>query len=229
MQRNPDTFPKQSFLGSLSLDSWHKLSNLWTRAQYNSGQFLISAEENSSDIFFILRGAARVTTYTANGREVSFATIIAGDSIGEYSAIDNAPRSSSVIATEDSCAARISATQFRNLLETYPDISFNILKIMVAHLRGLSKRVIDFNTKSANLRLQEVLLQLAKQHSRGEDSVLIERPPTQTELAAQIFTSREGVAREMGRLRKAGIITRQKRSLLIPSIEKLRQIANHNP
>ncbi len=223
MQRNPYTFPKYSFLGSLNPESWRNLSNLWTQAHYNSGQFLISAEEHSSDVFFILRGTARVTTYTTNGREVSFATITAGDSIGEYSAIDNAPRSSSVVASEDCCAAKISAEQFRKLLKANPDISFNILKIMVTHLRSLSKRVVDFNTKPANLRLQETLLQLAEQHSRGEDCVLIERPPTQTELAAQIFTSREGVAREMGRLRKSGIVARQKRSLYIPSLEKLRE------
>ncbi|MEK6204038.1 MAG: helix-turn-helix domain-containing protein, partial [Amylibacter sp.] len=58
--------------------------------------------------------------------------------------------------------------------------------------------------------------------------VLVERPPTQTELAAYIFTSREGVAREMGRLRKAGILTREKRSIRFLSLKLLRKIIADN-
>ncbi len=61
-----------------------------------------------------------------------------------------------------------------------------------------------------------------------QDAVLIDRPPTQSELAAYIFSSREGVAREMGRLRKSGIIERQKRSLYIPSIKALQNAIEGN-
>jgi len=225
MLRNEHTFPPNSFLGSLNQDSWDALSKIWTTHLYKSGQFLISADDNNNDIYFVLRGAARATIYTPAGREVSFISIIAGDSFGEFSAIDDAPRSSGVVASGECLAAILPSEKFRALLKTNPDISFELLKIMVSHLRKLSKRVIDFNAKSADLRLQETLLELAERHARGSDTVLIERPPTQSELAAYIFSSREGVAREMGRLRKAGVISRKKRSLFIPSIEILRNVA----
>ena len=228
MLRNQHTFPKDSFLGSISQESWDILSKSWTTKHYKSGQFLISADDDNSDVFFVLRGAARVTIYTSSGREVSFVSILAGDSFGEFTAIDNAPRSSSVVACGECFAAILTAEQFRKLLQTHTDISFELLKILVTHLRKLSKRVIDFNAKSANLRLQEALLSLAERHSCGDDDILIDRPPTQSELAAYIFSSREGVAREMGRLRKAGIIARKKRSLYIPSLELLRKTVASN-
>lgn len=228
MLRNEHTFPPSSFLGSLNQESWEALSKIWTTHLYKSGQFLISADDNNNDIYFVLRGAARATIYTPAGREVSFISIIAGDSFGEFSAIDDAPRSSSVVASGECLAAILPSDKFRDLLKTNPDVSFELLKIMVSHLRKLSKRVIDFNAKSADLRLQETLLELAQRHARGNDTVLIERPPTQSELAAYIFSSREGVAREMGRLRKAGVIARQKRSLFIPSIEVLGKIVADN-
>ena len=155
-------------------------------------------------------------------------SIFAGDSFGEFSAIDNEPRSTSVVASDDCYAAVLKAKHFREFLKTHPDISFELLKVMVAHLRQLNQRVIGFNTKSANLRLQELLLSLAEKHCNGEDHVLVERPPTQTELAAYIFTSREGVAREMGRLRKAGILTREKRSIRFLSLKLLRKIIADN-
>lgn len=228
MLRNEHTFPQNSFLGSISQESWDVLSNLWTTYHYQSGQFLISAEDDNCDIFFVLRGTAKVTTYTAGGREVSFVSINAGDSFGEFAAIDDAPRSSSVVASGECFAATLTAEQFRKLLQTNPDISFGLLKVMVKHLRQLSKRVIDFNAKSADLRLQEALLDLAERHCHGRDEVVIERPPTQSELAAYIFSSREGVAREMGRLRKAGVVARKKRSLHFPSIDLLRKTVAEN-
>ena len=228
MLRNEHTFPKSSFLGDIDQESWDLLSSTWTTNHYKTGQFLISAEDNNNDVFFVLRGAAKVTIYTSSGREVSFVSIVAGDSFGEFAAIDAEPRSSSVVASGECYAAILTAEQFRHLVKTNPDISFSLLKIMVMHLRKLSKRVIDFNAKSADLRLQEALLNLAEKHCRGQDEVLIERPPTQSELAAYIFSSREGVAREMGRLRKAGIVSRKKRSLFIPSVDALRETVARN-
>ena len=228
MLRNEHTFPKNSFLGGISQESWDILSNLWTTKQYKPNQFLIAADDDNADVYFILRGSARVTIYTASGREVTLVTILPGDSFGEFSAIDNEPRSTSVVSSGECYAGVITARQFQELLKTQPDISFELLKTLVSHLRQLNKRVIGFNTKSANLRLQESLLNLAENNCHGEDSVLIERPPTQSELAAYIFSSREGIAREMGRLRKAGIISREKRSLRITSVKKLRQIVADN-
>jgi CRP-like cAMP-binding protein len=224
MLRNEHTFPKDSFLGKISQESWDILSRTWRTKCYKSGQFLITDDDDNTDVYFILRGAAQVTVFTSSGRQVTLISILAGDSFGEFSAIDNEPRSSSVVAFGECLAAILTAKQFRELLKTHPDISFELLTILVAHLRQLNNRVIGFNTKSADLRLQEALLDLAEKHSHGADDVLIERPPTQSELAAYVFSSREGVAREMGRLRKAGIITRQKRSLQVPSIENLRKI-----
>jgi len=218
MQRNKHTFRPDSFLGRINQDSWTELSMLWTPHHYQSGQFLISADDDNTDIFFILSGAAKVTNYTPAGREVYFAEIFAGDSIGEYSAIDNAPRSSSVVASGDCYAASLTAEQFRALLLARSDISFSLHQVMVSHLRKLSKRVLDFNSKPADIRLKETLLDIAQTQNAQGDSVLIKHPPTQNELAAYIFSSREGVAREMGRLRKAGLIERQKRSLFIPSL-----------
>ena len=102
--------------------------------------------------------------------------------------------------------------------------------LMIGHLRRMDKRVVDFNAKTADERLREEILTIAEAHSKGEDEVLIVRPPTQSELASVVFSSRESVAREMGRMRKAGVVFRIKRSLHIPSIERFEDyIANSAP
>jgi len=221
MLRNELTFPKGSFLGQIGQDSWERLSAIWTVKNYRSGHFLISADDDGMDVFFVIDGLVKATIYTDGGREVSFLNLSKGDCLGEFSAIDEAPRSSDAITETDCLVGRISSQQFRELLKTYPDMSYTLLALLVGHLRRLDKRVVDFNAKSADERLRERLLELAEGNCK-DDEALIEKPPTQTQLAAYVFSSRESVAREMGRMRKAGVLGRKKRALHFPSVEKLR-------
>lgn len=223
MLRNELTFPPKSFLGQINQDSWDLLSSRWHTQLYKSGQFLINAEDDSRDVFFVLRGSAKATIYTDSGREVSFISVGTGDCFGEFSALDESPRSASVVAAEECLAARIDQSNYIQLMKSHSDMTFILLTILIGHLRDLSKRVVDFNAKNADERLHDALLELALKYQRGDsDSVLVPRPPTQSELAAFIFSSRESVAREMGRMRKMGLLARQKRALEIPSLEKLR-------
>jgi CRP-like cAMP-binding protein len=190
-------------------------------AQIPARHFIISAEDrDSDDVFFVIDGQVRATVYTDAGREVSFLSFSNGDSIGEFSALDEAPRSSDAVAEKESYVARLPSEQFRKLVKTNPDISHALLMLMIGHLRRLSKRVVDFNAKTADERLRDEILTLAVGRANGADEVLIDRPPTQSEMASVVFSSRESLAREMGRMRKAGVALRVKRSLHIPSIRK---------
>lgn len=222
MIRDRQIFPNDTFLGMISEASWVALSDVWTVHRVHARNTLITADDrNSRDVFFLLEGTVRATVYTESGREISMLNFTHGDIIGEFSAIDDAPRSADVVAETDCIVATLGQATFRRLLQENADISYCMLRLCVRHLRRLSKRVVDFNTKSADERLHETLLELARASANGSDEVLIERPPTQSELAAVIFASRESVAREMGRMRDAGILKRVRRALHIPSIEAL--------
>ncbi|GLQ35697.1 Crp/Fnr family transcriptional regulator [Amylibacter marinus] len=229
MLRNELTFPKDSFLGRINQDSWDLLSSRWTTQIYKSGQFLITDDETDRDVYFVLRGSCKATIYTDSGREVSFISVATGDCFGEFSALDDSPRSASVVASEECLAARIDQANYIRLMQSHSDMTFALLNILIGHLRRLSKRVVDFNAKNADQRLHDALLDLALKYQRGgADSVLIPRPPTQSELAAFIFSSRESVAREMGKMRKLGLLARQKRALEVPSIQALRDFIDEN-
>jgi CRP-like cAMP-binding protein len=133
-----------------------------------------------------------------------------------------------VVADNECLAARLSPRKYRDLVQRTPDLAFSSMVILVGHLRNLSQRVVDFNAKSAVERLHDALLQLALDRAGSQDEVVIDQPPTQSTLAATIFSSRESVAREMGRMRKAGVLGRKRRSLHVPSIAALRHyVDNH--
>ncbi len=219
---NPfQVFPEGSLLGQISRSAFCFLAERWSVTEYEKGQTIMSNEDTNSDICFLLTGSARVAIFTESGREVSFMHLGKGDCFGEFSAIDGAPRSACIEAQSTCVAARMSSPQFREVLSTAPDLSLALLEALVQKLRDLTAKVSDFNTLSADDRIRAELLDMAQSHANGRNSFVIERPPTQTEIAARIFSNRETVAREMGRMRNKGLIGRDGRNLCVPSLEAL--------
>jgi len=214
-------YPETSFLGALNEAAYVALDRRWTVNEYRKGQMLMHLEETNTDVFFLLTGSVRVALFTEAGREVSMLTLRKGDCFGEFSAIDGAPRSASIEALEPCLTARLSAEDFCDTLRATPDLSMRMLELLVGKLRQLTGKVSDFNALNADQRIRAEILRLAQAAAAGRDSFVIERPPTQAEIAARVFSNRETVAREMGRLKNAGLIGRQGRGLHIPSLVSL--------
>lgn len=214
-------FPKSSLLGRVSRSAMSALDANWTVTEYAKGQTILAAEDTRSDVWFLLAGEARVAAYTENGREVSFQSLRKGDCFGEFSAIDGAPRSASIDAQMTCVVARMSSQQFRAVLQKTPDLSLALLESLVGKLRDLTSKVSDFNTLSADDRIRAELLRLAQKNAAGRDRFTIERPPTQLEIAARVFSNRETVAREMGKMRHMGLIDRDGRNLCVQSLAAL--------
>ena len=68
---------------------------------------VITHQDSSNDVTFVIEGKARVIIYSLAGKTVTFRDIDAGDFVGELSAIDGAPRSASVEAVERCVVAHI--------------------------------------------------------------------------------------------------------------------------
>lgn len=222
-------FPETSFLGQLSEAAYQALDRGWTVSEFRKGQMVMNVEEDNSDVFFLLTGSVRVALFTEGGREVSVLTLRRGDCFGEFSAIDGAPRSAGIEALEPCLTARLSAAAFRDTLRATPDLSMTMLELLVGKLRVLTTKVSDFNALNADQRIRAELLRLARQGAEGRDEFVIERPPTQSEIAARVFSNRETVAREMGRLKKAGLLGRKGRGLHVPSLRLLEQALDEMP
>ena len=61
-------------------------------------QIILGYQDDSREVFFVVRGQVRVTFFSECGREVSFRDLPAGEMFGELSAIDGLPRSCTVVA-----------------------------------------------------------------------------------------------------------------------------------
>ena len=214
-------YPSETMLGQVTEQTRHALQDVWTEKTYPSGQIILDADDKSDEMLFLLEGSVRIANYSSKGREVSFSDIGEGDCFGEFAVIDGAPRSASVMATSRARVGLIPGPVFIELLRTHPDLSMAIMRMLVEKLRDLTRRVSEFTAMKADDRIRLELLRLFEADESPDGSAFIAHPPTQSELASFVFTNREAVAREIGRMKRKGLIERRGRAMYAPSVARI--------
>ncbi len=214
-------YPEKTILGRISDTSRAAMREVWTEKTFAPGQLILDAEDEGGEVLILLQGAARAANFSSKGREVSFSAIQEGDCFGEFSMIDGAARSASVLAMDRTRVALITDTMFRKLLADHPDLSMALMQHLVDKLRDLTRRVSEFTALRADDRIRLEILRQFEVAQGSDGSALLDSPPTQAALAAFVFTNREAVAREIGRMKRKKLIERRGRALFAPSVVKL--------
>jgi CRP-like cAMP-binding protein len=199
-----------------------RVASLSTIRKYEKNAQILSEHDQTTDVFFVLSGAVRISSYTQAGREVIFTEMSEGDMFGEFSALDHLPRSATAIALGDCVLARMPATNFFEVLQRHPDVSIRLLELLVAKIRRMSERVFEVSALAVRARVRRELLRLAAEGTKFASGVVIRPTPTHYEIAARIGSHREAVTREFNRLEASKVIEVRRRQIRIVDIERLR-------
>lgn len=191
----------------------------WT--EHAAGETVIQQADRSNDVYFLTKGKAKAVIYSAGGKAVAFRDIAAGDTFGELAALDGAPRSASIEATEDCTLASLAAADFWSVLDSEPEMRRRLFRQLVANIRSLSDRVYEFSTFAVANRIQAELLRLSRDGEIAGGGAVVTPHPKHTDIAERISTHREAVAREFSRLRELGLIDRQGDTLVIKDTARL--------
>jgi len=201
--------------------SW--IAGLCTIRAYEKQAQIMGENDPTTDVFFILSGSVRISSYTEGGREVIFAEMSAGDIFGEFSAVDRQPRSATVLALSNCVLARMPSTSFHEVLGRHSDISVRLIELLVSKIRKMSERVFEISALAVRERVRRELLRLASEGTAFRNGIVIRPAPTHYELAARIGSHREAVTREFNRLESENIVEVRRRQIRIIDIERLKQ------
>lgn len=184
------------------------------------GQVLLAVGLPATDVYVVLEGSVSVSLVSAQGRETVLRAIGPREMFGELAAIDGEPRSADVVAVENSTLLVIPGPTFAGLLGVEPVLSLWLARYLSHQVRYLTNRIYELSTMGVGPRLQAELLRLAGEPDQA-GAATINRIPTQAELAARIGTNRETVTREFSLLIKEGLVTREGRRIVVPSVARL--------
>lgn len=190
---------------------------------YKAQRIIFSRGEPTNDVFFLVQGKVRITSYSAVGKEVSFRDLTVGQSFGDVAAIDGRSRSATAVAISDSLLASMSAQTYWETMMSYPPVAAACLRRLANLVRALSDRVVEYSLLPVPTRIKLELLRLAQARmDQTTSGAKIDPAPTHAEIAARIATHREAVTRELRQLAKSGIVVRQGRTFLIADVKALR-------
>lgn len=156
-----------------------------------------------------------------NGRSVIFGLCGPLDVIGEFAAIDGAPRSASVTALTVVHARSVSARDFGAFLRQRPHAAQAVTRCLVSRLRAADDQNQNLATLPVLRRLARLLLDLASSAPRARAAARL----TQQEMAEAIGASREAVAKALADLRARDVVGSVDRRLVLLDAEALRAIA----
>ncbi len=196
----------------------------WRR--YRDGERVLDSGSASRDVYFVVSGVVSIVNFSLSGKEVTLATAKAGSYFGELAAIDNQPRSASVVAVDDSLIAIMPAQTFIDLLNSHAEVTFRVAKRLAEIVRLSDQRIMELSTLAATQRVYAELLRMAEPDAAVPGLWVIRPLPPVREIASRVSTTRETAARALAQLYPTGLVRRKGRSLYLMDREGLREAIN---
>jgi CRP-like cAMP-binding protein len=188
------------------------------------GEMVLSFGARSTEVYVILEGHVRAELYSPGGHEVILGDLGPGAIFGEVAAIDEAPRTATVVATSTCLLARIPGAVFREAVLGDPASAEWLAMQLMARIRLLTERIFELNTLAVRDRLHCELLRLCLDAGIEANRAVVEDAPTHNQIAARIGTHREAVTRELQSLVRRGIVSQQRRRLVVNDVLALAHI-----
>jgi CRP/FNR family cyclic AMP-dependent transcriptional regulator len=172
---------------------------------------VISEGEFTGSLYVVLSGKVKVCLSDESGKELILDIKGPGGYFGEM-ALDELPRSASVVTLEPSRFAVISKTDFAHLLQEHPDISLHVIKDLIHIVRGLNKNIRSRAMLDVYGRVSRLLLDLAVEQ---EGKLVISEKLTQQDMASRVGSSRETINRIFRDLAVGGYIKVERKKITI--------------
>jgi CRP/FNR family transcriptional regulator, cyclic AMP receptor protein len=185
------------------------------------GALVMDFDDESDDVFVILRGSVRVLMRTQLGHELILGDFDSGTIIGEMAAIDGYRRGANVTALLRAQVCRIPAAAFLEIVLGSPPVGLRLMRMLSARVRLGNTKLLEHTVLSVRLRLLSELLRLARPVRTGP-GLVISPPPVQSDLAARIGARREAVSRELNDLDAKGLVRRDRGALTMPRPDLIR-------
>jgi CRP/FNR family cyclic AMP-dependent transcriptional regulator len=177
-------------------------------------------------VVVLLDGVVKATGLTLDGKEALLAIRVGGDIVGEFAALDEGPRSSTITTCGTVIGRVIMQADFLAALHRDNLLAEAVNRVVVAKVRAANARRVEFTGYDAPTRLARVLREIAVRYGeRSGNRVVITWPLTQPELASLAAVAEPTAQKVLRKLREGGVIATGYRSLAIMDLDELDRIA----
>lgn len=190
-------------------------SKKWVR-----GEMIVSEGDTCKGLSLLLCGVAAVQKYTPAGEYSTIRLLNAGDCFGEELVFAEDKRYSCMLeAVSDVELLTIPIEQFRNLMDTYPEIKERFYLVILKRIESQDLSIMILSQKTVRQKISYYLLSL----SREQKSEQVALPVSKEVIAKLLAIPRQSFSRELSRMESEGRIKVEGRTIGIidlPSLER---------
>jgi CRP/FNR family cyclic AMP-dependent transcriptional regulator len=215
-------FENFNFLDSLTMKEKMELSSQAKMMEAKKDQTIYLPSDVSNSIYFLKEGKVKISSFSDEGKELIFAILGPGEIFGELAIAGQTNREQIAATTEDAVICYINVNQFENFLATHPRLSLQITKLIGFRLKKVRSRLERMWFKSASERVNCLLTDLIEEHGiKIGDEREIRLNLTHQDIANLAATTRQTVTSTFNELERNGIITYDRRRILVRKPEAL--------
>ena len=209
-------WPRGTLLAGLEPAEVAALFSRGVRRVFAPRETLIIEGDSSKDVFLLLNGWVKVIGSSADGRRVLLSIRSRGDAVGELAALDDGPRSASVIAIATVTACVLSQAQFLAVVGVSPTAALAVARADAAKMRLATRHRTDVSGAPVLQRAARVLEYLTETHATPcAEGLRIDVPLTRAELAELVGVAEPSLYRALAYLRDRQVLLLRNRRYIV--------------
>lgn len=175
--------------------------------RYRRGQTIFQKDDAGTAMMAVLAGRVRISSVSAEGKEMTLNVINPGEVFGEIALLDGKPRSADATAIEDTTLLVLERRDFLPFVLHNQDLTARLLAILCERLRRTSVALEDIALFDLPVRLGRVLLKLGEDYGRQTEAGLrIDMKLSQKDLSNLVAATRESINKQLRAWREAGMV-----------------------
>lgn len=188
------------------------VSRLLIERQVAKDVVIFQEQDRADALYLLVEGKVKIMLTDAEGREVIVSILGSGECFGEMGLFDGSRRSAQVMSMVPSRLLVLDRGDFLNWLQRNPAMAMAIIQQLARRLRQANYTISNLATLNVESRVARVLTEAAE--SCG-DTLTLDAPPTQQDIASMVGASRERVNRALRNLKSKGFLRIEGRRIIL--------------
>jgi CRP/FNR family transcriptional regulator len=204
-----------------------QMSRQTTSLSFERQQTVWNEGDSCRHLYFVVSGRVKIIKHSETGKDVIIEIYGPRDAIGATSMLVGGTYSTTAVCLAPTALLSVPKAQILDLLATVPGMALRSLRGMARRQRMLMQKIKELAAGGVEYRIAHLLLKLADRiGERGSgDEITIPILLSRQDIADLVGTTVETAIRVMSRWRKMGIVTNDKRGILIRDRDTLEDLA----
>lgn len=190
--------------------------------QFKKNQVIYYEGDKGNGLYLLINGSVKTIKLAEDGRELMTGMYGPDTYLGIHAMLANEDYTDTATALEDSLLCLIPKDQLEQLLNMYPVVAREFIKLLSNDIREKEEQLLQLAYHSVRKRMAEAMVRLSRQHLAEGEAFKMSRE----DLAAMAGMATETVSRTLSDFKDEGLIEKRGSAITILDINRLAKMKN---